>query len=59
MTRLRDSAERIAAMGRFPQPQLDRKLAIEKAADRLADRPVGVVRETESWDDFLHRIGVI
>ena len=59
MTDLRDAAIRIAGMGRFPQPRADRKLAIEKAADRLANRPTGTLGESEPWDEFLHRIGVI
>jgi hypothetical protein len=59
MSDLRDTANRIAGMGRFPAPPPDRKLAIERAADRLAEKPLGNVREAEPWDDFLRRIGVI
>ena len=59
MSDLRDTANRITGMGRFPAPLPDRKLAIERAADRLAEKPVGVLREAEPWDDFLRRIGVI
>ncbi|MCB2051491.1 MAG: hypothetical protein KDE63_08685 [Novosphingobium sp.] len=59
MSDLRESAERIARMGRFPTPADNRKLACEKAVARLQERPIGSLMETEPWDDFLHRIGVI
>ncbi len=46
-------------MGRFPSFSPERKLLIEKVAARLADKPMGTLRATEPWDDFLRRIGVI
>lgn len=59
MSALRDAAMRIAAMGRFPVPDPDRKLACEKVATRLEGMADGRSREAEPWDDFLRRIGVI
>ena len=59
MSELRDRANRIATMGRFPSVPPERKLAIERVAARLADKPVGTLRATEPWDDFLRRIRVI
>jgi hypothetical protein len=59
MSGLRETAERIVGMGRFPAPRHDRRLAIEKAAARLGDRPGGKLQDAEPWDDFLRRIGVI
>lgn len=59
MSGLRQTADRIAAMGRHPAPRPDRVLAIERAAARLATMPTGDAREAEPWDDFLTRIGVI
>lgn len=59
MSGLREAAERIARMGRFASPPLERKLEIEKARDRLVTRETGSSREREPWDDFLRRIGVI
>lgn len=59
MSGLRQVAERVAAAGRYAAPRSDRKLAIERAAERLATMPTGDAREAEPWDDFLRRIGVI
>ena len=61
MSALRDTAERIARLGRFAVPNPDRKLESEKAADtirqRLAEgRGSG---PSEPWDAFLARIGLI
>lgn len=59
MSALRERANRIATMGPFRKTSPERKLLIEKVAARLADKPVGTLRATEPWDDFLRRIGVI
>lgn len=59
MSALRDAAIRIAAIGRFPIPDPDRKLACEKAAARLESMAGGRSRTVEPWEDFLRRIGVI
>lgn len=59
MSGLRQTADRIAAGGRYAAPRPDRRLAIERAAIRLADKPTGDARESEPWDDFIRRIGVI
>lgn len=59
MSALRDSAERIAQMDRFPSRPKDRPLAMEKAAARLIGRDTGEAAYKEPWDDFLRRIGVI
>lgn len=59
MSDLRDAALRIAEMSRFPLPRADRKLAVERIAEKLAHRPSGVLRNDEPWEDFLKRIGVI
>lgn len=59
MSGLRQTAERVAMAGRYPAPRPDRPLAIERAAARLAAIPTGDACETEPWDDFLRRIGVI
>ena len=59
MNELRNSAERIARMSRFPATPPDRKLECEKAAARLAGYATGVMDDKEPWEDFLRRIGVI
>lgn len=59
MSGLRQTADRVAASGRYPAPRADRRLAIERASVRLAELPTGDGREAEPWDDFLRRIGVI
>lgn len=59
MSGLREAAERIARIGRYPTPSSDRLLHCEKAAAKLADRETGVLDSQEEWDDFLRRIGVI
>lgn len=59
MSNLRAAALRIIEMNQFPHHPADRKLSTEKAADRLAHKPIGSLRDAEPWDDFLQRIGVI
>lgn len=59
MSGLRETADRIARMGRLPLPAADRKLACERAADRLVERDSRPIGPPESWDAFLRRIGVI
>jgi len=58
MSGLRDIAERLARGGRLPLPPADRKLACEKANEQLAGRDIRAIGPTETWDDFLRRIGV-
>jgi len=61
MSALRDTAERIARLGRFPTPSPDRKLESEKAADAVRQR-IAEGRDrgpAEPWDTFLVRIGLI
>lgn len=61
MSALRDTAERIARLGRFPTPNPDRKLESEKAADGIRQR-ITEGRDSgpaEPWDAFLVRIGLI
>ena len=59
MSGLRAAAERIERMGRFVAPSPDRRLECEKAAERLVTRESGTGRNTEPWDDFLRRLGLI
>lgn len=59
MSGLRETAERVAAMGRFPTTHADRATALEKASARLVALAAGSAHEAEPWDDFLRRIGVI
>lgn len=62
MTALRETADRIARLGRLPTPRLDRKLATEKAAERIELLVADIAgREAmqEDWGEFLRRIGVL
>lgn len=61
MSALRDTAERIGRLGRFPVPNPDRKLESEKAADDIRQR-LAEGRDSgpaEPWEVFLMRIGLI
>lgn len=59
MSALRNAAERLANLGRFPNPNPDRRLDCEKVAAKLEGREVRQAETSELWDDFLRRIGLI
>lgn len=59
MSALREVADRIARMGSFPTPNADRRLDCERMLATLGGCERGERRETEDWDDFLRRIGLI
>lgn len=59
MSTLRDMAEHVARGGAYPTPYATRRPHTEKLAELLRDRPLHEPADPESWDDFLHRIGII